>query len=187
MCAAIFNFGGDNGTATGSPSKGTTRSGIGNTTYVTTLDFTATDDFTTSHASSPVVVASGGPTVYSYPKFLYGIFSGTYTTISNCKFYHSSGTCPTGVTLAGCVTSTYSTPAQTALSGTSDMTSAVSFSSGLSVDFSATDPSAASPTSTLSSGGGYTQYLAVQSAADGSTVSAGDSPTLGFTLTYDEV
>jgi hypothetical protein len=184
--SATFNFGGDNGTATGSPAHGTTRSGIGNSTYVTALNWTATDDFTTSAASSPLVVTSGGGTVYSMPKYIYGIFSGTFTTISNCKWYHSSGTAGTGITLAGKVTSTYATPAQTALSGTSDMTSTVSFSSGLSVDFSTTDPSAASPTSTLSAPG-YTQYLVAQLAADGSSVSAGDSSTFAFTLEYDEV
>jgi hypothetical protein len=89
------------------------------------------------------------------------------------------------LTLKGTVTSTYATPATTTnASLTTDMTSAISIASGLSVDFSTTGPEAASPTSTLSAAG-YTQYLATQLQTT-SSAAAGDTATVTLTLQYDE-
>ena len=184
--AATFNWCEDNGTATGSPARGTTRSGHGNTTYATDVNWKSVDNCTansgTAYTSAPITAGTN-----SYTKYQYGKFTGTFTSISNCKWGHSSGTLGTGLTLKGVVTSTYATPSQTTNSAlTENMTSAITVTSaGQSVSFSTTGPEAASPTSTLTAAG-YTQYLATQLQTTGGA-SSGDTATVTLQLTYDEV
>jgi hypothetical protein len=182
---ATFAFGEDNGAATGSPAHGTTRSGIGNANYATDVNWKSVDDCTansgTVYTSAPITAGNN-----SYTKYQYGIFSGSYTSISSCLWAHTAGTLGTGLTLNGVVTSTYATPSTTANSAlTVNMTSAISIGSGQSVNFSSSDPSGASPTSTLSSGGGYTQYLATQLQTT-SGASAGSTATITLTVQYNE-
>lgn len=172
--AATFEFNEDNGAATGSPSKGTTRN-----TAVTQVNWKNVDDVATAYSSSPITAGNN-----SYAKYQFGKFTGTFNQISAGLWAHTSGTLGTGLTLAGKVTSTYATPSTTAISGSTDMTSAISIGSGATVNFSTTGPEAASPTSTLSAAG-YTQYLVTQLQTTGSAV-AGDTATVTLTLQYNE-
>ena len=180
---ATFNWGEDNGTATGSPSHGTTRSGIGNSTYATDVNWKADDSCTTNggtlYSASPIQAGNN-----SYGKYQYGIFSGSFHQISSALWAHTAGAFGTGLTLAGEVTSTYATPSTTTIGGSTNMTTAISIGSGQSVDFSTTDPSAASPTATLSAAG-YTQYLLTQLQTT-SGAAPGDCTTVTLTLQYNE-
>jgi hypothetical protein len=187
--AATFHFCEDNGSATGSPSRGTTRSGFGaDTHFATDMNWKNADDCTansgTAYSSSPITAGNN-----SYTKYQYGHFSGTFNQISAGKFSlrtAPSGALATGLTLKGKVTSTYATPATSANAAlTDDYTSAeVAIGSGSSVSFSTTGPQDASPTSTLSAEG-YTQYLASQLQTT-SSAAAGDIATITATLQYNE-
>jgi hypothetical protein len=176
--AATFDWQEDNGAATGSPAKGTTR-----VTGRTERNYKNIDDSTTAYTSSPITAGNN-----SYTKYQFGRFTGTFNQILNCKWSaHTSpsGALATGLALHGKVSSTYTTPATTVDSGIAtptDFTTAVAIGSGLSVNFSTTGPEAASPTATLTAAG-YTQYLASQLQT---TVSAspGDMPTVTETLQW---
>jgi len=178
--AATFEFVEDNGTQTGSPLKGTTR-----TAARTERNYKNIDDSTTAYSSSPIVAGNN-----SFTKYQAGHFTGSFNQILNGKWSaHTApaGALATGLTLHGKVTSTYSTPATTADSGISsptDFTTAVAIGSGQTVNFSTTGPEGASPTATLGAAG-YTQFLAAQLQT---TVSAapGDMATITETLQYDE-
>lgn len=172
--AATFEFNEDNGTQTGSPSKGTTRN-----TAVTQANWKNADDVSTTYSSSPITAGNN-----SYIKYQFGKFTGTFNTISNAKWAHTAGTLGSNLTLVGKVTSTYATPVTTTMSGSTDMTSAISISSGTAVSFHTTGPEGASPTSTLTAAG-YTQYLATQLQV-GSSASPGDTASVTLTLAYDE-
>lgn len=177
--AATFAWGEDNGTQTGSPLKGTTRN-----TSRTERNYKNIDDSTTAYSSSPITAGNN-----SFSKYQFGIFSGTYNQVLNGKWSaHTSpaGALATGLTLKGTVSSTYATPSTTANAAlTTDFTTAVAIASGLTVLFAVTGPEAAGAASTLSSGGGYTQYLVSQLQTTVSA-SAGDMATVTETLQYDE-
>jgi hypothetical protein len=178
--AATFEFNEDNGAATGSPAKGTTR-----TTARTERNFKNIDDSTTAYSSSPITAGNN-----SYTKYQFGKFTGTFNQILNGKWSaHTApgGALATGLTLKGKVTSTYTTPATTTDSGISsptDFTSAVAIGSGLTVQFDTVGPEDASPSNTLSAAG-YSQYLASQLQTSASA-SAGDMASITETLQYDE-
>src|SRR5579859_1126702 len=66
--AATFEFEEDNGAATGSPLKGTTRTGAR-----TDVNWKNIDDSTTAYSSSPITAGNN-----SFDKWQFGHFSGTY-------------------------------------------------------------------------------------------------------------
>ena len=171
---ATFEYNEDHGAASGSPSKGTTRS-----TAVTEVNWKNIDDSTTAYTASPITAGNN-----SYPKYQFGKFTGTFNQISAGLWAHTAGVLGTGLTLVGKVTSTYVQPATTALAGTTDMTSVIAIGSGATVNFHTTGPEGASPTSTLSAAG-YTQYLVSQLQTTGSAA-AGDTATVTLTLQYNE-
>lgn len=173
--AATFEFEEDNGTATGSPSHGTTT-----TAARTEANWKNVDDSTTAYSSQPIAAGSN-----SFEKFQYGHFSGSFNLISSGLFAHTAGTMGTGLTIKGNVSSTYTTPSTTAnASLTTDMTAPISIGSGLAVLFSTTGPYSASPTSTLAAAG-YSQYLITQLQTTVSAA-AGDTATATMTLQYNE-
>jgi hypothetical protein len=173
--AATFEFQQDTGSATGSPAKGTTRTGS-----ITNVNWKNSDVPGDAYSSYPIVAGNN-----SYTIFLFGKFTGSFNLISSGLWAHTSGTLGTGLTLKGVVTSTYATPATSTNSAlTTDMTSAISIGAGATVNFHTTGPEGASPTSTLSSTG-YTQYLATQLQTT-SSAAAGDSATVTLTLQYAE-
>lgn len=173
--SATFEFNEDNGAATGSPAKGTTRN-----TAVTQCNWKNVDDVATAPTSAPISFGNN-----SYTKYQFGKFTGTFTQISAGLWAHTAGTMGTGITLKGVVTSTYATPATSANAAlTQDMTSPIAITSGQTVLFSTTGPEGASPTSTLSAAG-YSQYLATQMQTT-TAASPGNTATATFTLRYNE-
>src|SRR5580698_2457558 len=127
--SASFSWSEQNGVGSGSPSQGTvTTSRIDN-------NWKAVDDSTTAYGSAPITAGTN-----SFSKFQYGVFSGTYTSISAGLWSaHTapSGALATGLTLVGAVLSTYTQPSQTAnASLTTNFTTMVPIGSGLTVLFS---------------------------------------------------
>jgi hypothetical protein len=179
--AATFSWGEDNGTQTGSPLKGTTRN-----TSRTERNYKNIDDSTTAYSSSPITAGNN-----SFSKYQFGNFTGTYNQILNGKWSaHTSpaGALATGLTLKGTVTSTYATPSTTTNAALStDFTTAIAVGGGsaLTVLFSTTGPEGSSTNTSLSSGGGYTQYLVTQLQTT-TSAAAGDISSITETLQYDE-
>jgi hypothetical protein len=173
---ATFDFESDHGAATGSPAQGTTRA-----TGRTDCNWKNVDDATSAYSSFPVTAGNN-----SYEIFLFGKFSGSFTTIAAGLFAHITTGFGTGITLKGTTTSTYTTPSTAANSAlTTNMTSAIAISSGLTVNYSGTGPQGASPTSTCSSNPCYTQYCPTQIQTTGSAA-AGDSATVTLEIQYQE-
>ncbi|MDE2022411.1 MAG: hypothetical protein KGI71_05885 [Patescibacteria group bacterium] len=173
--ASTFSFSEDNGAASGSPAKGTTR-----TNNRTDCNWKNIDDSTTDPSAAMILAGNN-----SYEKFQFGVIGGTFTQLSNCKFAHTGGAFPANCTLKGLVSSTYTTPGTTAnVNLTNDMTSAIDINSGLSVNFSTTGPQAAGSTSTLAATG-YTQYLITQLQTT-AAAPAGLTASITLTVQYDE-
>lgn len=176
--AATFAFKEDNGTATGSPARGTTAG-----TTVTTCNWKNIDDAaTTAYSASPITAGNN-----SYGKYQWGAFSGTYNQISSGLWSpHTAGTLGTGLTLVGKVTSTYATPSTTALGSTTDYSSIVAIGSGSTVLFSTDgNPYTASPAASVTNNPAATQYLVSQLQTSGSAA-AGDTASITLTLQYNE-
>jgi hypothetical protein len=187
--AATFNWCEDNGAATGSPAHGTTRSGFGaDTHYQTDVNWKTADDCTansgTPYSSAPITSGSGN---YSYPKYSYGKFTGSYNQISSGKWtaHDDSTTFASNIVLIGKVTSTYTTPSTATAIGGTNFTSQVPVASGLTVLFSPNGPEDSSPVSTYGSGTAYTQYLVSQLQLSGN-VSPGDTAQVTAKLQYNE-
>jgi hypothetical protein len=174
--AATFEFEEDNGAATGSPLKGTTR-----TAARTEVNWKNIDDSTTAYSSFPITAGNN-----SYEKFTFAHFSGSYSTILSGLWAHTAGAFGAGLTLKGTVSTTYSTPATAANAAlTTDMTTAVAIASGAAVLFGATGPEAAGKASSTSANPAYSQYLVTQLQTT-VAAAAGDTVTATFTLQYQE-
>jgi hypothetical protein len=183
--AAVFTWCEDNGTATGTPARGTTQSGFGADTHnPTEVNWKNIDDNAanggTAYSAAPITAGNN-----SYTKYQYGRFASGFNQISAGLYAHITTAFGTGLTLKGTVSSTYATPATSANAAlTTDMTTAISIGSGLSVNFSTTGPYDGSPASTLSAAG-YTQYLATQLQTT-TSAAAGDTAQVTLELQYNE-
>ena len=175
--AATFAFKEDNGASTGSPLRGTTAG-----TTVTTCNWKNVDDaVATAYTASPITAGNN-----SYPKYQWGAFSGAYNQLSAGLWAHTAGTLGTGLTLVGKVSSTYATPATSALGSSTDMTSAISIGSGAAVLFSTDgNPFTATPAATQTANPSATQYLISQLQTTVSAA-AGDTTSVTLTLQYNE-
>lgn len=181
--AATFEFEEDNGAATGSPAKGTTR-----TAARTEANWKNIDDSTTAYSSQPITAGNN-----SYQKNQFGHFSGTFNQISAGLFAHTAGTFPTGCTLKGVPTCSsdgtrylYVTPATSADSNlTNDMTTAIAIGSGVGVFFGATGPEATGKASSMTTNPCYTNFLTTQLQTT-TSAPAGDIPSITLTLQYNE-
>jgi hypothetical protein len=181
--AATFDWEEDNGTAAGSPAKGTTR-----TTGRTEANWKNIDDSTTAYSSSPILAGNN-----SYEKWQFGKFSGTFNQISAGLFAHTAGAFGTGLTLKGQPAATtgagpiaYTTPSTTANTNlTIDMTSAISIGSGVAVWFGATGPEATGKAASMTTNPCYTNWLVTQLQTTGSA-SPGDTTSVTLTLQYQE-
>lgn len=162
----------ENGSATGSPAHGTP-------TVVTTCDWKSVDSATTTRAAAPVAAGSN-----SYHKYNYVKFSGTFNEISDAKFAHTAGTLGTGISLKGKITSSYATPATSALSGSTDITGTTPIASGMEVLLSTVGPQGAGAAASINAEG-YTQYIVTQVQTT-SSAAAGDSGTATLTIQYNE-
>lgn len=181
--AATFDWQEDNGTQTGSPTKGTTR-----TTGRTEVNWKNIDDSTTAYSSSPITAGNN-----SYEKWQFGKFTGTFNQILGGLFAHTSTALGTGLTLKGTPACTgdgdrllYTTPSTTTNANlTTNMTSAISIGSGVAVFFSATGPEATGKASSCTTNPCYTNFLTTQLQTTGSAA-AGDTATVTLTLEYQE-
>ena len=117
-----------NGTATGSPAGGTP-------SVVTTCDWKSADSATTTRAAAPVAAGDN-----SYHKDNYVYFSGVFNEISDVLFAHTAGTLGNGISLKGKVSSTYATPATTALASATDITATSAIADGMPVELSTSGP-----------------------------------------------
>jgi len=108
----------------------------------------------------------------SYEKWVRGRFSGTYTSITNLRFWKSSGALSTDVTIKAAVNATYATPVSTV-------------STVATVDVPTTEGTALNPTDPGASPS-FSGYVTMQLQA-GATAGPGVVPTQTFTLKYDEV
>lgn len=178
--AATFEFEIDNGTAAGSPAKGTTR-----TAAQTDTNWKNIDDATTVYSASPITAGNN-----SFEKWIFGHFSGSFNNILAGLFAHTATAFGTGLTLkgtpAGTSQLTYTTPSTTANASLSvDMTSAISIASGTEVSFGATGPEVASKTTSTAANPAYTNYLTTQLQTTSSAAS-GDTANVTLTLQYQE-
>ncbi len=181
--AATFEFEEDNGAASGSPAKGTTR-----TAARTEANWKNIDDSTTAYSSQPITAGNN-----SYQKNQFGHFSGTFNQISAGLFAHTAGTFPTGCTLKGVPACSsdgtrylYVTPVTSADSNlTNDMTTAIAIGSGVGVFFGATGPEATGKASSMTTNPCYTNFLTSQLQTT-TSAPAGDIASITLTLQYNE-
>lgn len=171
--AATVQWREDNGTATGSPSRGTTRSNASN------MNWKSVDDSTTAYTGATIIAGQN-----SYQKYNYLQFGGTFNQISAGKFAHTAGSIGAGLTLVSKITSTYATPSTSAMTGSTDITSTTPINSGASVNFATSGPENASPTATLGASG-YSQYIATQLQTSPSAA-AGDIGSQTLTFQWNE-
>ena len=183
--AATFEFEEDNGTQTGAPLKGTTR-----TAARTEVNWKNIDDSTTAYSTNPITAGNN-----SFTKYQFGHFSGTFNQISAGLFAHITTALGTGLTLKGQPTCTstatalvYATPATTTLAAlTTDMSAAVAIGSGVAVQFTATGPenSASASAASLVTNPCYTNYLATQLQTT-TSAAPGDTAQVTVELQYNE-
>jgi hypothetical protein len=181
--AATFDWQSDHGTATGSPAKGTTRA-TGRTEY----NWKNIDDATTAYSASPITAGNN-----SYEIWGFGKFSGTFNQVSAGLFAHTAGAFGTGLTLKGTPACTgdgdrllFTTPSTSANANlSSNMTSAIAITSGVSVCFGATGPEATGKATSMTTNPCYTNFLATQLQTTGSAA-AGDTTQVTITLRYNE-
>lgn len=171
--AATAQWQEDNGAATGSPAKGTSRGNASN------VNWKSVDDTSTAYTSATIIAGDN-----SYIKYNFVKFTGTFNNITTGLFAHTAGSLGTGITLKSKVTSTYATPTTSALSGATDISTAIAIGSGASVNFSTVGPEGGSPTSTLSAAG-YTQFIATQLQTT-SSAAAGDIGSQTLTFQWNE-
>lgn len=146
------------------------------------------DDSTTAYSSSPITAGNN-----SYEKWQFGHFSGTYNQILGGLFAHTATAFGTGLTLKGPKSMTadadrlaYATPSTAANTNlTVDMTAVTAITSGSTVYFGATSPSASGKATSTTSNPAYTNYLTTQ-LQTASTAAAGDTATVTLTLRYQE-
>jgi hypothetical protein len=180
--AATFAWDEDTGTAAGSPTKGTTRTG-----GVTDVNWKNSGVQTDVYSSFPISDGSN-----SFEKWQFGHFSGTYNNILNGLFAHTATAFGAGLTLKGPPACTsdgtrllYTTPATGANANlTTNMTSAIAIGSGVAVAFGATGPEATGKAATIAANPAYTNFLTTQLQTSGA--SPGDTATVTLTLRYDE-
>lgn len=173
--ASLFSFGEDNGAATGSPAKGTTR-----TLNRSECNWKNIDDSTSVYSSYPIT--AGGN---SFSKYQFGVFTGTFNTISNCKFNHTSGTFGAGITLKCNITSGYTTPATGNLANAYDITTTGLVANGSGVLLGSVGPEQATGTSLGSVATGYSQFIITQLQTT-TGASPGDTALCQLSFSYDE-
>lgn len=170
----------DNGAATGSPAKGTTRTLISDPENSGPQnDFKSVDDVTTSASDAKITAGQN-----SFHKYRFVKFSGSFSEISSVKFAHTAGNMGAGTTLAGKVTSTYQTPSMEALSGATDISVPTTIDGGQAVLLATSGPEATSPSNKLTAEG-YTQYMVTQLQTQ-TTATAGRIGDKTMTLQWNE-
>lgn len=171
------------GTATGSPSGGTTV-----TDPVTACNWKNSGVVGDAYGSYPVSESAN-----SYEIFLAGKITGTYNNVLTGKHGHTSGAMPTNTTLklqpafTGDGDNPYTTPSTTANTAlTVDGTSTISIASGVAVWFGATSPQATGKAATVD--GTVTRYTTfmISQVQVGASPTPGDSASIVQSLQYLE-
>lgn len=158
--SAVFSFSESNG------------AGPTVTDGITNLNFGDVDAANLVAATYPIVAGNN-----SYEKFVRGKFGGTFTEISNMKFWKSAGTYVTGEAVKAAANATYATPVKTtSTTATADVPTA---------EGSALAINASGGGSTITAAG-YTAYICLQKQTTGSTP-AGATNALTFLFQWDEV
>ena len=187
--AATFQFCEDNGTAVGTPARGTTR-----TTGVTNVNWKTADDTTTAYTAAPVTAAQN-----SYTKYQFGVFTGSYNEVKSGIWQHTYNTngalMGAGLTIKGYVSGSglYATPALTTNSALIfDMTSTGALSTGYTVRLGINGPEhtgkgVSSTGATVNPWGAttYTEYIATQLQTT-SSAAAGDTAQSVWTFQWTE-
>lgn len=183
----------DNGTATGSPPKGTTRHGFGaDTDNPTNCNWKTVDDSGASETAASA--AQIGRPGNSREKWQYLRFAGTFTRISNVRWtcHHNIITqfvtaAPYLIKLMGAVGIPYTTPSTTLNANlTTEFTGGVSANQGLPVSLSTTGPEDVAPVAELTTAG-YTVYLVSQvQVPAGAANTSGSSNTMTQMVVWDE-
>ena len=108
----------------------------------------------------------------SFEKWIRGRFSGAFTTISNVRWFKSSGSLPANVVIKAAADASYATP--------TDNTSIVAL-----IDVPVTEGAALTPVAPAGNPD-FTGYITMQLQA-GVAAASGPIPTQTFTMKYDEV
>lgn len=142
---------------------------------ISNLNFGNIDDADIVTTTNPIIRGTN-----SFAKYIRGKFSGTWTEISNIKFWKSAGALVTGETIKASANASYATPSQ---SSTGDSDIPTTEGTALSLN-------SAEGASTIEYGvsgvSGYTAYLRLQAQITaGATVGAVNQKT--FVMQYDEV
>ncbi len=142
---------------------------------ISNLNFGSIDEADIVTATNPVIRGTN-----SFEKYIRGKFTGSWTEISNIKFWKSAGAYVTGESLKAAANVSYATPSQTA-NADSDIPTTEGTALGVN--------SAEGASSIIygdSGVSGYTAYIRLQARITaGATVGAGNQKT--FILQYDEV
>ncbi len=174
--ASTFVWCEDNSTAVvgvSGANRGTTR-----TFGVSNVNWKNADDATTAYSSVPITAGSN-----SYPKYQFGVFSGSFNQVSNVIINHTGGDFGVGLKLAFTGTSGYATPATTTANTWADLTKTGLLATGLSLLLGMTGPQTAHKTTLATTG--YTSYVATQLQTQ-ITAAAGDITIAYLSLSYDE-
>lgn len=116
----------------------------------------------------------------SFCKYIRGKFTGSWTEISNMKFWKSAGSYVTGEAIKALANATFSTPSE---SDTGDSDIPTTEGTALSINSAEGDPTIVYGASGVS---GYTGYIRLQLQTTGSTP-AGAVNQKTLTFQYDEV
>lgn len=139
---------------------------------VSNYNFGTTDAAELTPASYPIVAGAN-----AYEKYIRAKFSGTFTEISNMKFWKSAGAYKTGEAIKAAANQTYSAPTNsTSVIATSDIPT----TEGTALSIQSTEGDTSKITVP-----GYTKYMVMQMQTTGSTP-AGAVNTKTFTFQYDE-
>lgn len=136
------------------------------TDAISNINFGNVDSFNVVPASNPITAGNN-----SYEKYIRGHFSGTYTSVSNLKFYKSAGAYVTGEDIKAAVNASYVQPVATA-----SVVATVTIPTTLGTALVPTAPGA-SPS--------YSGYITMQLQTTVSTP-PGNVNQKTFTLQYDE-
>jgi hypothetical protein len=142
---------------------------------ITNLNFGSNDSVNLNTTTYPITRGDS-----SFEKYIRCKFTGTYTTISNMKFWKSAGTLVTGETVKAATNQSFTTPSASA-NGDSD----VPVTEGAALTLQSAE-GAATIVYGASGVSGYTEYIRLQLQTTGSTPSGAVNQKT-FLFQYDEV
>jgi len=142
---------------------------------IANINFGSNDSSEIVTSSYPIIAGES-----SFEKYLRSKFTGTWTEISNMKFWKSAGAYGTGEAIKAAANATYAQP-----SATANADSAVPTSLGTALAINSAE-GAATIVYGASGVSGYSAYIRLQLDTTGSTP-AGAVAQKTFTFQYDEV